>query len=87
VFNVGIVTNKRVLDIDFNLVLNKEITGSPLDDITDITIKSKGFIPSLFDYGDVEIQTPGAMQNIEYLSVPMPASVVTIINNLMEGKK
>lgn len=83
VFNVGIVTNQRVLDIDFNLILNKEITASPLEDTTDITAKSNGFSPALFDYGDVYIQTPGLHQNIEFLRVPKPSSVVKIINELM----
>src|SRR3989338_7711591 len=34
-FNVGIVTNKRVIDIDFYMVLYKEITNAQLGRIED----------------------------------------------------
>ena len=42
-FNVGIITNKRVIDIDFFNVLYKEITVAHLDKIQDVTTKSGGF--------------------------------------------
>src|SRR3989339_1220121 len=42
-FNVGIVTSKRVVDIDFYAVLYKEITNAQLGKIEDITVKSGGY--------------------------------------------
>ena len=47
-FNVGIVTSKRVVDIDFYAVLYKEITNAQLGKIEDITVKSGGYFESLF---------------------------------------
>lgn len=83
IFNVGIITTRRIVDVDFSNVLYKEITVTVLSKIEDSTEKSAGFIGSLFNFGDVFIQTAGSTENIEFLDVPKPNEVVGIINNLM----
>jgi len=83
IFNVGIVTNYRMIDVDYPNILIKEETGSSIEDATDLTAQTTGFIRALFHYGDIYIQTAGIMQNIEFLKVPDPDNVVSIINRLM----
>ena len=85
-FNVGIITNKRVIDIDLHAVIYKEISDAQLGKIEDITVKSGGFLQSVFDYGSIFIQTAGAAVNIEFNNVPHPSDAVQVINNLL-GKK
>lgn len=85
-FNVGIITNKRVIDIDFYAVLYKEITNAQLGRIEDSTVKSGGYIESLFDYGSIFIQTAGTEANVEFIGVPHPSDAVQIINKLMSKK-
>ncbi len=85
-FNVGIVTNKRVIDIDFYAVLYKEITNAQLGRIEDTTVKSGGYIESFFDYGSIFIQTAGTEANVEFINVPHPSDAVQIINKLMSKK-
>jgi len=85
-FNVGIVTNKRVIDIDLHAVIYKEISDAQLGKIEGITVKSGGYLQSLFDYGSIFIQTAGAAVNIEFNNVPHPTDAVQVINNLL-GKK
>ena len=85
-FNVGIVTNKRVIDIDLYAVIYKEITDAQLGKIEDITVKSGGYIQSLFDYGSIFIQTAGTAVNIEFNNVPHPTDAVQIINKLLSKK-
>lgn len=85
-FNVGIITNKRVIDIDFFNVLYKEITVAQLDKIQDVTTKSGGFIEAFFDYGTIFVQTAGTEANVEFADVPMPSQVVQIINKLLAKK-
>lgn len=82
-YNVGIVTDQRVVDIDYSAILHKEVTGTSIEDITDVTARTTGFINSLFGYGDVFVQTAGKEQNIDFLSVPDPSEVTSIINRLM----
>lgn len=81
-FNVGIVTNKRVLDFDYYVIIYKEFTEAKLARVEDITAKSGGYFASLFNFGDVFIQTAGTEANIEFLKVARPQDVVDIINGL-----
>ena len=83
-FNVGIVTDERVVDIDFPNILYKDIGQAKLHQIQDIDIKVGGFIRSLFDYGDVYVQTAGEVPEIEFEAVPHPSVVAQIINELTE---
>lgn len=83
-FNVGIITNKKVVDINFDSVLYKEIIMANLDKIEDITVKTGGYVESIFDFGTISIETAATQEaNIELESVPYPTEAVKIINQLM----
>jgi len=82
-FNVGIVTNQRIVDIDFHNVLYKEVTIAILSKVEDVTSKTGGFFSAIFDYGNVFVQTAGTEANIEFLNIPKPAQVSKIINQLI----
>ncbi|HEX7542570.1 MAG TPA: PH domain-containing protein [Patescibacteria group bacterium] len=85
-FNAGIVTSKRVIDIDFYAILYKEITVAQLGKIEDITVKSGGYFESLFNYGSIFIQTAGTEANVEFIDVPYPSEAIQIINKLLSEK-
>lgn len=85
-FNVGIITNERVIDVTFSNIISKEVSASIISKVEDVTVKSAGFIPSIFDYGYVLIQTAGTEENIVYENIPHPTEVVSIINDLMEDQ-
>lgn len=82
-FNAGIVTNERIVDIDFSNVTYKEVSEAKLTKIEDITSKSSGYFSALFNYGDIFVQTAGELKNIEFYSVPKPTEVVDIISDLL----
>lgn len=83
-FNVGIITNLRIVDVDFHAVIYKEVTEAKLNKVEDITAKTGGYIASLFNFGNVFIQTAGAELMIEFHNVPKPSQVVRLINNITE---
>src|SRR3990167_4660730 len=86
-YNVGILTSHRILDIDYVSILQKEVSGSTLDDITDVTGTTTGFFRAIFDYGDIFIQTAGLTQNIEFRGVPEPNVVVAIVSRVIREHK
>lgn len=86
-FNVGIITNKRIIDIDFYGLIYKEITSAKLEKIEDITVKSGGFLASIFNFGNIFIQTAGTEVNIEFFNIPSPNKVRDLINNLTVEKQ
>ncbi len=81
-YNVGIISNHRVIDIDVNGISSKDIAATDLKDIIDISYKQSGLQQNLFDFGDVEMETEAEKPNFEFLSVPHPAKVVDLISKL-----
>lgn len=84
-FNVYIVTNRRVIDIDFFNLIHKQVSYTELNKIQDITYSTGGVIGTLFNWGDVLIQTAGASPNFDFLKVPQPQQVVGKIKELQNG--
>jgi uncharacterized membrane protein YdbT with pleckstrin-like domain len=82
-FNVNILTDERVIDINFPTLLYREITETKLDKIQDVNFKTGGYIRSLFNFGDVLIQTAGAIPEICFEAVPKPERVLQVINQLL----
>ncbi len=86
-FNIYIVTNERVVDIDFINLLFKEFSEAELGKIEDLTFTAKGLGAAIFNYGDVLIQTAGEVPNIEFLRIPQPNEVVKVISGLIKEQK
>lgn len=85
-FTVSIVTNERIVDIDFINILNKKFAATRIKRVEDVTMRRGGFIRVLFDYGDVIIQTAAREHMFLFGAVPYPEKVVSIVNGLM-GKE
>jgi len=82
-FNVNIITDERIVDIDFPTILYKDISETKIDQIQDVSIKVGGFIRSLFNFGDVLIQTAGTVPEIRFDAIPNPEQVSRILNDLI----
>lgn len=81
-FNVYIVTDERIIDIDFYNLIYKEVSDANIDKIQDVTYKMGGVIRTLFNYGDVLIQTASEVPNFDFLAVPYPDKVVKVLQDL-----
>lgn len=83
-FNIYIVTNERIVDIDFMYLLYKKFSVADLNKIQDISYTEKGIFSTIFDFGNVFVQTASEMPTIEFDSVPHPERVVEKIRELTE---
>jgi hypothetical protein len=81
-FNVYIITDERVFDVDFINLVYREITDANLDQIQDVTVKVGSVIRTLFDFGDVHIQTAAAIAEIDFEAVPYPDRVAQVLREL-----
>lgn len=86
-FNVYIVTNERLVDVDFINIIYREVSSTRLNLIQDVTVKTGGVMRAIFDYGDVFIQTAGTEANFDFHSVPHPQQVAREIEQLMESSR
>jgi hypothetical protein len=82
-YNVGIITNLRVIDIDVIGISNKNFAATGIEDIVDVEYHQSGFLQSFFDFGSVHMQTEGLKANFEYIGVPKPAKVFDVLSDLI----
>jgi len=84
-FNVFIVTNQRVVDIDFNNMLNKHFAEAGIDMIQDVSSTVKGVSGTFFNYGTILIQTASEINEITFEDVPNPEKIIKVLQELREG--
>lgn len=82
-FNIYIVTDKRVIDIDYVGLLYKEFSATHLVNVEDITYKQGGLLEGIFNFGHIFIQTAGMDPNFDFHAVSRPNEVVKIISQLV----
>lgn len=82
-FHVFIITDERIIDVDFLSLIYKRITSAKIDNIEDVTAVTGGAIRSVFNFGTVKIQTAGARPEIAFEDVPRPSRVTKLLNELI----
>ncbi len=81
-FSVNIITNLRVIDVDFENLIYRKITDAKISKIEDVTVKMGSVVRTLFDFGDVLIQTAAEVPEVEFWAVPHPDRVDKILSDL-----
>lgn len=81
-FHVFIVTDERIIDINFTNLIHKEISEAKIDNIEDVTYKQGGVARAFFNFGDVACQTAAEQRQFVMENVPRPDRVVKILNEL-----
>jgi hypothetical protein len=83
-YSLFIITNERVVDIDFYNLMSRVVTHVNLNHIEEPVMSQHGFGATLFNYGHVLVQTAGERQTVECAACPWPHKVIDIINRLSE---
>lgn len=86
-FNVVLITNKKVVDVDFSNLVYKNVAATKHSLLQDASYSQIGVLRSLFDYGDVLVQTAGSLDNFNFNAVPKPGKVVQIVEDLIGAGK
>jgi hypothetical protein len=86
-FNVYIITDERVIDVDFSSLLFKNVSYAKIDRIEDVSFTTSGTLGAIFDYGTVVVQTAATLQEFEFEHVPYPSKVTTFINELINEEE
>lgn len=82
-FNVYIVTDERIIDVDFLSLIYKNISSAKIDHIEDVTATTGGALRSIFNFGTIKIQTAAAVAEFEFEDVPQPQKVSQFLNEMM----
>ena len=81
-FHVNIVTDERIIEVDFINLIYREVTDANIDQIQDVTVVVGGAPRTFFRYGNVVIQTASEIPKIEFEAVPNPDHVARILREL-----
>lgn len=86
-FNVYIVTDERIVDVDWYSIIYHQTNSTRISRIQDVTFIYSGVFASVFDFGNVHIQTAAEESNFEFENVPHPDLVSQKIQELMEKEE
>lgn len=86
-FNIYIVTDERIVDVDFKNIFYRKISTAKIEEIQDINVQSSGSFETLFGYGSVFIQTAAEIPEFEFVAIPYPDRVGKILNQMIDHEE
>lgn len=82
-----IVTGERILDIQQKSFFFRTVSELDLSKVQDISVKTSGLIQTIFDFGDIEIQSAGAQNKFRFRQVGHPNMIKDRIMKLVSEAK
>jgi len=86
-FDLFLVTNERVVDIDFNNLLNKHFAEADISVIQDVSFSIKGILGTFFNFGTVLIQTASEKNQIIFDNVSNPQKIMRLLKELRDSNE
>lgn len=81
---IQVITNIRIVDITQEGLFSHTISELHIDKIEDATSQTNGIFGTLFNYGNVFVQTAGTVERFEFTNVPNPAQIEKLVLDLYE---
>ncbi|MDO8584233.1 MAG: PH domain-containing protein [bacterium] len=82
--DVWVVTSARIMNIKQTGLFSRRVSELRLYRVQDVTASVTGALHTLFDYGDIEIQSAGEHDNFFVGNIPHPNNVTKTILELAE---
>lgn len=82
-YTIGIVTNKKAVDIDFHDLSSIHVGTVNLVDTADAKYIQRGFFQSFFDYGDIIITVEATKEQFVFERTPRPAEITDKLGDLI----
>ena len=73
--DVLFVTNKRILDVDQLGLFSRDLAEIRIENVQDVHVEIKGFIPSMFNYGNLAIQSAGEQNEFKVINFHDPHGI------------
>jgi uncharacterized membrane protein YdbT with pleckstrin-like domain len=86
-FNVFVITNQRIIDIDQRGFFDRIVSEAPYEKIQDVSYRIKGLIKTLFHYGNIQIQTAGSQVCLELKDIKEPEKIQALIAMYQNERK
>ena len=86
-FNLFIITNKKLVDMDFIGFLYKNISETPLRNIEDVTSTVTGVLGVVFNIGTLAVQTAAEKREFEFEMLDNPSEIRDVISDMVSDLK
>jgi len=86
-FGVNIITDERIIDVDFVSLIHKRVSEAEIENIQDVTYKMGGFLGTVLNFGTIYIQTAAEKPEFEFEQVSKPALVVKVLKKMRLEEK
>jgi uncharacterized membrane protein YdbT with pleckstrin-like domain len=82
-----IITNRRIINIEQHGLFARTVSEQKLHRVQDVTSELKGFFSTMFDFGNVYVQTAGENPRFVFKQVPAPYQISKKIAEFAEESK
>ncbi|TSC81821.1 MAG: hypothetical protein G01um101420_825 [Parcubacteria group bacterium Gr01-1014_20] len=77
--DILIVTNQRIIDVEQKGMFARDIATAPLGSIQDVKIEILGIVATMFNFGNLHLQTAGGDKEIIIRGIKNPEHVKKLI--------
>ncbi|MFZ2299792.1 MAG: PH domain-containing protein [Candidatus Moraniibacteriota bacterium] len=85
-FDVWIITSERIVNIEQKGLFVRHISELNFFRVQDVTATVEGLLPTVLNYGDVEVQTAGEENRFIFRQVPDPYHIKDMVMELSRHK-
>jgi uncharacterized membrane protein YdbT with pleckstrin-like domain len=95
-YNIYIITDERIIDVDFFGLLYKNVNVTQIRKVEDVNYSQIGLMSSIFNFGDIVIQTASEQMSDDmsreqsaftFQAVSRPDRVARVVMQLMEQEE
>ncbi len=84
-FDIWVVTNERIVDVDQEGVFSKKIGELELHKVQDVVAETHGVLATMFGYGKITVETAGAKEEFSFDGLPHAYAVAKQILELAKA--
>ena len=82
--NTQIITNERIIDVNQKSLLNHATSELHINRCQDVTAEIKGLLATMFNFGNVQVQTAGEQERFVFQAIANPQDVAKLIMELYD---
>lgn len=86
-YDIWIITSERIINIEQKGMFTRKASELRFQKIQDVTTEVIGFLPTIFNYGDVKVQTAGEQNEFVFRTVSDPYEIKNIIMDMQKEKE
>ncbi len=85
--SLQIITEMRMVDVEQSGLFGRKVTEIQIENVEEVTSKAHGILATVFNFGNVTVQTSGAQIGFVFNNIAHPETVKKLILDLYEQRK